>query len=110
MVSYEKRNGLFTTKVKEKNRFFSAFEHFFLSMNEKRLLEMPSFQMANRWYDQSYSEVLNYKDIDVSFNVLRKYELLTNSISETFWNDSDRLVSLKHWSEFDDVTTMLFKH
>jgi hypothetical protein len=34
---------------------------------------MPSFQLANSWYNQSYSEVLKYKDADSNANTLEKF-------------------------------------
>jgi hypothetical protein len=37
---------------------------------------MPSFQLANSWYDQSYSEVLKYKDADSDANTLQKYLIM----------------------------------
>jgi hypothetical protein len=41
-----------------------------------RLLEMPSFQLANSWYDQSYSEVYSYKDADCDANTLQRYSIM----------------------------------
>ena len=71
MVSYEKRNGLSSNKVLEKKNDW-ALVHWFFFVEKKRLLEMPSFQMVNRWYDQSYSEVLAFKDEEISNSLLHK--------------------------------------
>ncbi|UJR20886.1 hypothetical protein I4U23_023995 [Adineta vaga] len=38
-----------------------------------RLLEMPSFQLANSLYDQSFSEVLAFKDAEPDATTLRKF-------------------------------------
>lgn len=38
----------------------------------KRFLDMPSFKLANSWYDQSYSEVLEFKNLEPDMNTLRK--------------------------------------
>ena len=43
-----------------------------------RLLESPSFQLANSLYDQSFSEILEFKDIDPTPTTLRKYDMFTN--------------------------------
>ncbi len=37
-----------------------------------RLLEMPSFKLANSLYDQSFSEILEYKDAEPTATTLRK--------------------------------------
>ncbi len=38
-----------------------------------RLLEMPSFKLANSLYDQSFSEVLAFKDAEPNATTLRQY-------------------------------------
>ena len=37
---------------------------------------MPSFKLANSCYDQSYSEVLEFKDIEPDADTLRKYFIM----------------------------------
>jgi hypothetical protein len=34
---------------------------------------MPSFQLANSWYDQSYAEVLAFKNSEPNSSTLQKY-------------------------------------
>ena len=67
MVSYAQRNEIFTAEVNIDYRFNEIIIKIF------RLFEMPSFKLANSWYDQSYSEVLNYKDADCDANTLQRY-------------------------------------
>ncbi|CAF0743728.1 unnamed protein product [Adineta steineri] len=38
-----------------------------------KLLEMPSFKLVSSWYDQSYSEVLEFKDAEPNSTTLRKF-------------------------------------
>ncbi|CAM2704656.1 unnamed protein product [Rotaria socialis] len=38
-----------------------------------KLLEMPSFALANSLYDQSYSEILEFKNVDPDASTLRKF-------------------------------------
>ncbi|CAF1161721.1 unnamed protein product [Rotaria sp. Silwood1] len=38
-----------------------------------KLLEMPSFKLANSWYDQSYSEILEFKNVEPDMSTLRKF-------------------------------------
>ncbi|CAF2515903.1 unnamed protein product [Rotaria sp. Silwood2] len=38
-----------------------------------KLLDMPSFKLANSWYDQSYSEILEFKNIESDASTLRKF-------------------------------------
>ncbi|CAF0733354.1 unnamed protein product [Rotaria sordida] len=38
-----------------------------------KLLEMPSFKLVNSWYDQSYSEVLEFKNTEPDASTLRKF-------------------------------------
>ncbi len=41
-------------------------------METFRLLETPSFKLANSLYDQSFSEVLEFKDAEPTATTLRK--------------------------------------
>ncbi len=34
---------------------------------------MPSFKLANSWHDQSYSEVLEFKNAEPDANTLGRY-------------------------------------
>ncbi len=60
---------------------------------------MPSFKLANSLYDQSFSEVLAFKDAEPDATTLRKY---LNTIFLTYDNISQyNIVLQKHWSVFD---------
>lgn len=41
-----------------------------------RILETPSFQLANSLYDQSFSEILEFKDAEPTATTLRQYFVL----------------------------------
>jgi hypothetical protein len=45
---------------------------------------MPSFKLANSWYDQSYSEVLEFKNAPPDANTLQKYFIIILFLSFLF--------------------------
>jgi hypothetical protein len=45
---------------------------------------MPSFQSVNKLYDQSYTEVLQFKDADTSSATLQKYSIIIDHVDSMF--------------------------
>ncbi|UJR28664.1 hypothetical protein I4U23_009893 [Adineta vaga] len=66
--------------IKQSYKFLRAellirWSHMRKEMNylPKTLIEMPSFKLTNSLYDQSYSEVLEFKDVEPNLTTLRKF-------------------------------------
>ncbi|CAF1957290.1 unnamed protein product [Rotaria magnacalcarata] len=68
-----------------------------------KLLEMPSFALANSWYDQSYSEILEFKNVDPDASTLRKF---TEALVDIRKRHVDVVSTLaKAYMEFEKVSS-----
>lgn len=68
MVSHEERNELYSESV----RTHRLNEEKYLSFVSS-LLEAPSLKRANALYDQSFAEVLAFKNLEPDATTLRRF-------------------------------------
>ncbi len=72
MVTYAQRNELFTGEVWEVKNKIQMIDLHIRILSTNRLLDMPSFKLANSWYDQSFSEILAFQNPDPDTSTLRR--------------------------------------